>query len=224
MGAILLVRHGQASFGAEEYDALSELGVRQARVLGEALRDRGAFDLAVCGSMRRHRQTAEACLGAGLAVDVDAGWNEYDHEGVIAAHEPRYEDPAALAADLAAAPDPRRAFQALFSSAVARWVRGESGYAESFVAFRDRTIAAAERMTARLGKGATAIVFTSGGPISAICSRLLGMPDARALELQWTLANASVTKLIARGAELRVSTLNEHGWFERGDRALLTYR
>ena len=61
MGAIYLVRHGQASFGAAEYDALSPLGVEQAGILGAALKQRGlSFDRIVSGPMRRHRQTAEA--------------------------------------------------------------------------------------------------------------------------------------------------------------------
>jgi broad specificity phosphatase PhoE len=35
MGNLYLVRHGQASFGAADYDQLSELGQRQSVRLGE---------------------------------------------------------------------------------------------------------------------------------------------------------------------------------------------
>ncbi len=38
---ILLVRHGQASWGADDYDQLSPLGDEQSRVLGAALAARG---------------------------------------------------------------------------------------------------------------------------------------------------------------------------------------
>jgi broad specificity phosphatase PhoE len=63
MGHILLVRHGQAQFGTDDYDRLSDLGREQSRLLGECLakRDR-RIDAAVTGNMRRHRETAEACL------------------------------------------------------------------------------------------------------------------------------------------------------------------
>ena len=45
MGTLYLVRHGQASFGAEDYDQLSELGRRQSVRLGQYLRDKGlGFD------------------------------------------------------------------------------------------------------------------------------------------------------------------------------------
>ena len=41
MSTILLVRHGQASFGAADYDNLSPTGHEQSRVLGAALAARG---------------------------------------------------------------------------------------------------------------------------------------------------------------------------------------
>ncbi|EXF47276.1 phosphoglycerate mutase family protein [Pseudomonas sp. BAY1663] len=37
MGSIYLIRHGQASFGAENYDVLSPLGYRQSEALGDYL-------------------------------------------------------------------------------------------------------------------------------------------------------------------------------------------
>jgi broad specificity phosphatase PhoE len=41
MGTLYLVRHGQASFGADDYDQLSALGRRQSVRLGEYLRGKG---------------------------------------------------------------------------------------------------------------------------------------------------------------------------------------
>ena len=77
MSSILLVRHGQASFGAADYDNLSDAGHEQSRVLGAALAARGVSpDLVVAGEMTRHAQTAAGVLeGAGWSadVDVDAG-------------------------------------------------------------------------------------------------------------------------------------------------------
>ena len=91
MSRILLVRHGQASFGAADYDDLSPTGHEQSRVLGAALAARGVVpDLLVAGEMRRHGQTAAGVLdGAGWTTDVevDAGWNEFDHLQVLAVHD-----------------------------------------------------------------------------------------------------------------------------------------
>ena len=59
MGLVLLVRHGQASFGADDYDVLSETGVEQSRFLGRALAAQGVAPRAVVhGAMRRQRDTA----------------------------------------------------------------------------------------------------------------------------------------------------------------------
>ena len=61
MGLILLVRHGQASWGAADYDQLSPLGEKQGEVLGSWLAKAGVRPTRlVGGTMRRHRQTAEA--------------------------------------------------------------------------------------------------------------------------------------------------------------------
>jgi broad specificity phosphatase PhoE len=231
MGAIYLVRHGQASFGAADYDQLSELGGRQATLLGEALRTRVPAPAAVwCGRMRRHRQTAEACLaglGASVPIGVDGGWDEYDHDRLVAVYEPRYRDRAALAADLAASDDPARTFQRLFAAAVARWVSGahDGDYDERWSEFRARVAAALATVARGLGKAETALVFTSGGPIATACGTLLHVPEAAQLALGWTLANAGLSKLLCRGDSIHLSTLNDHAHFEgAADRRLITYR
>ena len=84
MGAIYLIRHGQASFGQADYDRLSPTGHQQSRVLGEGLKHLGLdVHATVRGSMRRHAETATACLEAmGHDEDsrIDEGFNEYDHD------------------------------------------------------------------------------------------------------------------------------------------------
>src|SRR3954470_753511 len=115
MGAIYLVRHGQGSCGSADYDCLSPLGKKQSSLLGAALKSRLPLVAAAwCGGMKRHRQTAEACLAAmelsALALQVERGWGEYDHEGVVVAQEPRYADKMVLGADMAASVDPARSF------------------------------------------------------------------------------------------------------------------
>ena len=61
MGQVHFVRHGQASFGTDDYDRLSPLGWQQARWLGRHLSETGhRYDAVVSGGMRRHRETAQA--------------------------------------------------------------------------------------------------------------------------------------------------------------------
>ena len=229
MGAIYLVRHGQASFGAENYDRLSETGHAQARVLGAALRPRiPEIHAVVAGTMVRHRETAEGCLaamGQPHALRATRGFDEFDHEEVIARLDPRYADRAALASDLAQAAEPRRAFQEMFARAMARWMSGsfDAEYAEAWSAFRGRCLAAMTDVIAGLGRSKTAIVFTSGGPISVICQAALGIDETRLFELQTSLANCGVTKVLYGRGGTSIASLNEHGFFE-GPGGLLTYR
>jgi len=229
MGVIYIIRHGQASFGADDYDQLSELGVEQARLLGAALSARGVRpDHVVCGKLRRHRQTAESCLralGATIQWSEDPDWNEYDFTHMIEAHRPDFHDKARMLAEFAATPDPRRAFQDMFAQAMLRWVSGahDADYAETWQEFRQRVDGAVTRVHETAGRSATTLVFTSGGPISAVVQTLLGLQDAPAAQLNWTLANAALTKLIYSERATYLSTLNEHAHLEH-DRRLITYR
>ncbi|HET6604898.1 MAG TPA: histidine phosphatase family protein [Xanthomonadaceae bacterium] len=230
MGVILLVRHGQASFGATEYDALSETGLAQAQVLGRSLAQRLARpELVLCGGMRRHAQTAEAALaqmGHAQGWDLDRGWDEYDHLAVLAAYKPQWADPERMSADLMAAQDPHRAFELEFGRAIARWVGGlhNHDYPESWPGFRARVGQALARLHDRLERSRTALVFTSGGPIAAVVQRMLQLPDEGALRLNRTLANAAITKLIATPRDLYLSSLNDHAHFEGEHARLITYR
>lgn len=230
MGAVYLVRHGQASFGAADYDALSEVGLEQARVLGEALRARlPQVDAVFTGTLKRHAQTAEGCLasmGLSLAPQRMAGLDEFDHQEIIARFEPRFADHTRMVEALAEAPDPRRAFQEMFTRAVARWTGGghDSDYTEPWSAFQARCLRALEELVQGLGSSKTALVFTSGGPITAISRELLHIPVAHAFQLNWTLANCGITKVIYSERGRYLSSLNEHGHFEGSRRALITYR
>lgn len=63
MGSIYLIRHGQASFGADDYDVLSPTGIRQAEILGDHLLNLGVrFDRVLSGGLRRQQHTARAAL------------------------------------------------------------------------------------------------------------------------------------------------------------------
>ena len=235
MGQVLLVRHGQAQFGADDYDRLSALGREQARVLGDWLA-RGArrFDRAVTGSLRRHRETAEACLErmpAALRPKddclADAGFDEYDADHVMLCHRPEFADPAALRAHVRGSEDPRRAFQGLFAPAMTRWMCGDhdADYRESWQAFGARCVAALRRITDDATPSRRVVVFTSGGPIAAICQHLLGLDPRRTLELNTVLVNCATTGLLYQPDRVSLSHLNNYAHLEHsGDPKMVTYR
>lgn len=235
MGQIYLVRHGQASFGSADYDRLSDVGVQQARLLGEWYAERRqGFTRVITGGMNRHRQTAVACLGAlprNLRKEgdweTDAGFAEYDHDDIITRHRPEFADVAAMQRFLADSENPREAFQSTFEAAMARWMGGtaDAEYRETWPVFRTRCVAALQRLLMAPGSSQSIIVFTSGGTISALCQHVLGLHDQKMFELNWTLANAGVTKLLYRPERVSLSYLNNFAHLEwPGKTASVTYR
>ena len=237
MGRLLLVRHGQASFGADDYDALSELGHEQARTLGASFAARGIRPgLVLSGSLRRHRGTVAGLLdglgGDPVPVIADAGWDEFDFQHVVEVHQPRYRDRAYLAAELARSDQPGRAFQEIFEAATGRWCSGghDTEYTESFPAFRERTAAVLDRAGELLREHRDIVAVSSGGPIAMAVALLTAGPkaDPASLTAIWAAlnrvaVNTGVTKLVAGRRGLWMSTYNEHTHLE-GDPRLLTYR
>jgi broad specificity phosphatase PhoE len=236
VSVVLLVRHGQASFGKRNYDALSERGHEQARILGAALAARGVVpDLMVRGDMRRHRETVEGILeglGSGevpreVPIEVDAGWDEFDFKHVVAVHRPLYRSHLLMMADVARTPaaDRRRRFGAIFEEATARWTGGsaDGDYHESFAEFGGR-VDSALRRTAALGaerEARTVLVVSSGGPIGMVASHLVAGDASLWATLNRVAVNTAVTKVIAGTDKVTLSTYNEHSHLEH-DRSLIT--
>ena len=213
MGRLLLVRHGQASWGAADYDVLSPLGHQQGEALGEIWRTRGVVpDRVISGGMRRHRETAEA---AGLTVsEIDTGWAEFDHVAMLA----RVSMPEEAHTD-------RAVFQQWFEVASNRWTGGEADdYDESFAAFTDRVSGALARAAAY--DGITAVV-SSGGPIAWVSASLLA-DDRPARTTLWhrlnrVCVNSGVTHLVSGRRGINLVSFNEHTHLE-GKPDLLSYR
>ncbi|SFD27967.1 histidine phosphatase family protein [Tropicimonas isoalkanivorans] len=204
MGRLHLVRHGQASFGADDYDVLSDLGARQAARAGAVLpRDARAFS----GTLRRHLDSATA---AGFAVaQADPAWNEFDYLDVIGVAHPGLGSMAALRTHLAHEPAPLRAFQALYEDAVARWMEGGAGpYREP----RRDFVARVQGTLDRAAGDGDAVVFTSGGVISAIVAGLLELTPMAARRIDRVLVNAGITTLATgrRGPQLLALNAQTH--------------
>jgi broad specificity phosphatase PhoE len=222
MSKILLVRHGQASFGADDYDNLSDLGHEQSRILGAALAARGiSADLVVAGQMKRHDQTAVGVLaGSGWSGDVavDGGWNEFDHVQVLGVHA----EPSTVEGE-----DEKAAFQRWFEEATRRWTTGadEASYDEPFAAFGARVDAAMERLVSSLPHSGTAVVLTSGGAIAWTAATLLADDPAVRSELWLRLnpvsVNSGVTTLVRGRRGTTLVAFNAHDHLSPD---LLTYR
>ncbi len=198
MGEILVVRHGQASFGADDYDVLSDTGEEQARVVGRSLKHL-APDLVVHGSLVRQRRTAELAAGAAgwdAPLREDGRWNELESLAQFATVSG---SPEGL--------DPDE-FQRWYDAAMARWTGGEhdADYTESFGGFTDRANAALAEVAAT----GTVVAFSSGGPIAAIAAVLLAGGAATYGRLLPGIVNAGITRVISGRRGLTLLSFNEH--------------
>jgi broad specificity phosphatase PhoE len=228
MPTVLLVRHGQASFGAEDYDVLSPAGVRQAEIAAASLAARDYQpSRIVCGSLRRQRETAAAFAApaAEVEIEIDERWDEFDPDDILTHHSAtpvRLEGPQEAAAE----PLTSRAFQAVLEPALAEWIAmaEESPTAQTWPDFSGTGTAALTDLGGSLGSGETAVIVTSAGAIAALVGVLLGAPAPIFTALNRILVNAAVTKLAIGSTGTNVVGFNDHSHLEIVDRALVTYR
>jgi broad specificity phosphatase PhoE len=219
VGSIYLIRHGQASFGADDYDVLSPTGYRQAEVLGAHLAQLGlTFDRCLSGNLFRQRHTAETALAqmdaAGLTtppLETDTAFNEFDAEAVIRALLPAMmsDEPQALEIMRNAAHN-RAEFQRLFALIVGRWLGGEhdTPALQSWLAFVEQVKAGLDRILDSASHNDRIAVFTSGGTITALLHLITQMPATQAFELNWQIVNTSLNHLKFRGREVSLASFN----------------
>lgn len=223
MAELVLVRHAQASFGADDYDRLSELGWRQSRWLGEYFAERGAaFDCVMLGSLRRHAQTLEGIVeGMGRTFDAeeDARLNEYDSHTLLRAYVAGREGAVALTPG-----GDRREHFRILREALYAWTDGTLAGAphEPFAEFRGRVLDALAALRARPAK--RVLVVSSGGPIATILTEVLGMQLRGVVDLNLQTRNTGITELQAGARRIQCVSFNNVPHLDRPDRSgALTY-
>jgi broad specificity phosphatase PhoE len=212
---VAIVRHGQASFGTADYDALSAVGEEQSGLVGVELRRRGLREPeVVAGTLRRQQHTASLLMAAaGYAgpCGTDKRWDEFDHLALL--H--RYAEPERIAPAL----QDSRAFQRLLDEALEAWTR-DGGWA----AFTADALAALQHVVERLPKGRDAVVVSSGGVIGALAAGLVGAPAATGIALNRVSVNGAISLVTVGGRGANLLAFNDHAHFAGAGRALLTYR
>ena len=217
MSVLYLVRHGQASFGTDDYDRLSDLGKEQSRITGRFLAAQGIEpDRIVHGEMLRQRQTAEGLLeGMGLSMDahVDSGWNEYaawELTGVLIDLDPRAQHDSKI-------------FQGELERGAARWASGEhdEDYTETYKQFTSRVERALDDAVAAMESGQTTIVVSSAGAIAWTAARLIGGGFDQWMAFNRVTINTGITKIITGRGGTSLISFNDHGHQDPKD---ATYR
>lgn len=213
MSELYLVRHAQASFGAENYDQLSKLGHQQSRWLGEHLGSRGVnFDTLVVGDMYRHHQTLDG-ICAGMDIDgsnrlVLPGLNEYNFTEMTAAYGLHYGDDP-LYQQIAADPSDRKNYYRLLRKVLTVWTRGEiPDVPESWGDFKTRVNDSQQQIQAMADSGNRILTIGSGGSISTFVGLVLGIPDENIFDLNLQYKNTAISHFFFNSKKMNLTGFN----------------
>ena len=206
MGTLYMVRHGQASFGAADYDQLSDLGRRQSVRLGEWFAANGIrIDGLIAGTLKRHEQTLEGILEGMNHAGEHLAWeglNEYDSEAVIATvHDGKLEKPTT--------PEMYRHHFRLLRDGLARWMAGDARPRgmPSYPDFVAGVTGALDHVRHN-HYGRNVLVVSSGGPISTAVGHVLGTSPETTIELNLRIRNTSVTEFAFNPKRVMLVTYN----------------
>jgi broad specificity phosphatase PhoE len=205
MATLYLVRHGQASFGADDYDQLSNLGQRQSVQLGRYFASKDFhFDAVLTGTLRRHTQTL-AGISEGMGLPLSAmhwpGLNEYDSESIIAAAHPAPQD---RAPDM----DSYRHHFRLLRTGLTQWMLGQAQPKgmPSWSSFSQQVINVLDHV--RQGGHERVLLVSSGGPIACAVGHVLQTPPEATIELNMRLRNSAVTEFTFSPKRYALQTYN----------------
>jgi broad specificity phosphatase PhoE len=195
MGHLYLVRHGQASFGAKDYDQLSPMGQQQSVRLGQYWQGKGLrFDTVLTGTLKRHTQTyAGICEGLHGAQDTAAapllwpGLNEFDSLALIATVHP-------YPLKKPDTPELYRHHFRLLRDGLTQWMNGVVSPVgmPSYREFQHGVVSALEHI--RKNCSGHVLIVSSGGPIATAVGHVLGTAPETTIELNLRIRNSAVTE------------------------------
>jgi len=191
MGQLFLVRHGQASLGAADYDQLSPLGNQQSQRLGEHWQAQGlTFDAVVTGAMKRHAQTLTG-IQQGMGTKHDAliwpGLNEYDADAII-----RTILPGELVKPTT--PEGYKQHFRLLRDGLTQWMAGvvSPQGMPSYTEFVKGVTSALDHIRANCD--GNVLLISSGGPIATAVAHVLRASPEISIELNMRLRNSAVSE------------------------------
>jgi broad specificity phosphatase PhoE len=194
MGTLYLVRHGQASLGADDYDNLSALGQRQSLRLGETFAAKGLqFEAVLTGTLKRHAQTwagIQSGMGepaAGLAPLLWPGLNEYDSDALIDSLHP---GPPVKTNT----PEGYREHFRQLRQALQQWAQGTLNPPSmpTYAAFVAGVVGALDQV--RNQHSDNVLLVSSGGPIATAVAQILGTAPETFVELNMRIRNTAVSE------------------------------
>lgn len=215
MSELLVIRHGQASFGQDNYDVLSDLGHRQSEAVGALLREMDWIpDRLVTGTLTRQKDTLSS-MGFAQAPEEHAGFNEYDFSDLLNA---RFKGDVP---DLVKG-DRKTHFRALRET-VFEWQDASfDGASETYGEFAARVEAA--RAFAADTAAKRVLVVSSGGVIGQMTATALGAAKRQMMNLNLQVKNTAMTRFMFSGTSFSLHEFNATPHFMTpAGAALLSY-
>ena len=192
MTIIHLVRHGQASFGKEDYDNLSEIGLKQAFLLGQHFKNLNLnFDKIFVGTLKRQIQTYKQIIKSydtSIELESTPILNEYDVKSVLMG----FVNGRSLSKD--ELHDKKIHFK-LLRNAVAAWSENKISHNvnETWSEFDERAKKFLKTTSER--KSESILVVSSGGTISMILKQILSLPSSQFVNFHFQIFNSSYSKI-----------------------------
>ncbi len=235
MSEIFMIRHGQASFGENNYDRLSDRGKEQCRVLAEHLYNAGIeFHQVYSGYLERQKETAAIITGYYAEKklfmpdsSIKEGFNEYNSSDIIKSYLPgMVEDDPSFSEAMQSFFTDKKSFKKIFQAAIDRWIHDENppGNVESRPAFKERVSSALSEIMRESGKSRNILVSASGGSITAAVQFVLGISDKETITLGGEMANASITRFRFSGNRITLHGFNCYSHLMDKNRELVTFR
>jgi broad specificity phosphatase PhoE len=236
MASIYIIRHGQASFGTDDYDRLSELGCRQAEVVGQYFDHRGLhFDAVYTGELKRQRDTAAIAVGHRVPETehrVDARFNEIDNDEqlreitpILLEQRPELQEWADKAFGSS------KDYQKLLEQVFNYWVNlGAERLADiqTWEEYSTGVHTALAGVMREQGPGTNTAIFTSGGTIATIVAHVLGAGGQGTYQFYEPVINCSVTQLLYNANKVSLSYYNDHSFLDllgrQNGEELISYR
>lgn len=225
MSTLLLIRHAQASFLADDYDNLSPHGLNQSTILGEYLADKGyQFDALYAGTLKRQLQTYEQVKAVyqkrDLAipeVTIVPELNEYeamgsmdDFEKELSGHHPQFKD---WFAEMRNNPTHKTKMKMVVNY-LNLWATGKLGFdlpegAQTFADFRNTAEEGLRKVMSGNEKGKTIAAFSSGGCIAAMLGKIIGVPNpGKVMGFNLVMLNTAISEILFSGSRLSMKTFN----------------
>lgn len=221
MSILHLIRHGQASFGADDYDNLSPKGIEQSVALGKALSQKESkFDYVIVGPHRRHIQTFEGIKKGYKFADlpdpfIDERFAENQLMEIAQHFIPQILNSNKTTNEIfhtIPKEDRHDKFLKLFHIVAKKWMNEELDLSEhnfeGFSVFRARIANTLKTIQDEMTDKSDIMVVTSGGAISGFYAEATNCSQEEIMKLNFGLKNVSISEFVVTTERFTLKAFN----------------